>query len=77
MVDLGYLFSVSALALLGMAILRRLRVSVRWISLIPLVLSVAIIWCFGDITNAGDVISQGIASGLLAVGVYHLCFGMR
>ena len=70
--DLGNLFSVALLALLGTWIVGRFPLSERILVLVPLVLSMAITWAFGTLDSIGDVLIQGGASGLIASGFFHV-----
>ena len=72
--DLGNLFSVALLALLGTWIIGRFSLGPRVLALVPLILAVLITWAFGTLTTPADIFIQGGASGLLATGFFHTFF---
>jgi len=72
--DLGNLFSVSLLALLGTWIVRRFSLGPRLLALVPLILAVVITWAFGTLGSVTDILIQGGASGLLAAGFFYTFF---
>lgn len=75
-VDLGQLFSVALLALLGALIARRLPIFKRLSPLMPIILATVIFWGFGNSPTLMGLICQGVASGLLAGGLMYLWYGL-
>lgn len=74
--DLGNLFSVALLALLGTWIIGRFALVRRLMAMMPLILSIGITWAFGGQIGVSGVLIYGIASGLLAAGCLHVLIGV-
>ncbi len=68
---------VAALAVLGALLLRWTGVPNRWTPVTPLVLSMLIVACFGELETAGDTFRIGLVSGLFANGFLFLLLGTR
>jgi hypothetical protein len=74
--DLGNLFSVALLALLGTWIVGRFALGRRFMAMTPMILSIGITWAFGSQGEVLDVLIHGVASGLLAAGSFHVFLGV-
>ncbi|GEM_PF-2674692 len=74
--DLGNLFSVALLALLGTWIVGRFALGRRPVAIAPLILSIGITWAFGNQGGVAEVLIHGVASGLLAAGCFHVSLGL-
>lgn len=68
---------VAALSVLGALLLRWIGVPKRWTPVTPLVLSMLIVACFGELETPGDTFRIGLLSGLFANGFLFLLLGTR
>ncbi|MDE2998891.1 MAG: hypothetical protein OXU79_07425 [Gemmatimonadota bacterium] len=68
---------VAALSVLGGLLLRWVGVPTRWTPVTPLVLSMLIVACFGELETLGDTFRTGLVSGLFANGFLFLLLGTR
>ena len=67
---------VALLAVLGALLFRRLGLSQRLGSVIPLLLSFLIVWAFGGLGSFRDIVSSGLTSGLFASGIIYILLGL-
>ena len=67
---------VALLAVLGALLFRRLGLSQRLGSVIPLLLSFLIVWPFGGLGSFRDIVSSGLTSGLFASGIIYILLGL-
>ena len=76
--ETGNLIGVALLTVLGTLPLYRLRIPVRLRPLVPVVLSVVIVWVWlhHELLSIGRVLGSGIVSGLLAAGILYILQGL-
>ena len=68
---------VAALSVLGALLLRWIGVPRRWTPVTPLVLSMLIVACFGELETVSDTFRSGLVGGLFANGFLFLLMGTR
>ncbi|MCE2439339.1 MAG: hypothetical protein J4F39_07935 [Candidatus Latescibacteria bacterium] len=68
---------VAALSVLGALLLRWIGVPRRWTPVTPLVLSMLIVACFGELETISDTFRSGLVGGLFANGFLFLLMGTR
>ena len=68
---------VAALSVLGALLLRWIGVPRRWTPVTPLVLSMLIVACFGELETISDTFRAGLVGGLFANGFLFLLMGTR
>ncbi len=67
---------VALLAVLGALLFRRLGLSRRLGSVIPLLLSFLIVWAVGESGSFRDIVISGATSGLFASGIIYILLGL-
>lgn len=70
--EIGQLCSVGVLAVLGSLIIQKFEISKIIEAIIPVVLSILIVWSFGELDSFEDVLKYGVVSGLLAGGILYI-----
>jgi hypothetical protein len=68
---------VAALSVLGALLFRWFGVPKRWTPVTPLFLSILIAAFFGELESVTEMLTSGLASGLLANGFLFLLLGTR
>lgn len=70
--EIGQLCSVAVLAVLGSVIIQKFEIPKIVEAIIPVVLSILIVWSFGELDSFEDVLKYGVVSGLLAGGMLYI-----
>ena len=76
--QIGDQLGVAVLAVLGALLIRRFQIPRRLMPLIPMALSILIvwIWLFDSLESVWGVLGHGMVSGLLASGVLSILLGL-
>ena len=74
--EIGNQLGVALLAVLGALLIRRIQIPKRILPLAPMVLSILIVWIFGELSSFAEVLKNGTVSGLLASGMLYILLGI-
>lgn len=74
--EIGELFGLAMLAVLGSLITRKFRIPKRIGVLVPVVLAILMVWTVSGLASVGDVMKYGIVTGLLAGGMLYILLGL-
>ncbi|MDP6775463.1 MAG: hypothetical protein QGI83_01725 [Candidatus Latescibacteria bacterium] len=73
--EIGDQVGVALLAVLGSLILRRLGLPKRVMAISPLLISMLLVWVVPKSETAGQILLDGVVSGLLASGILYVLLG--
>lgn len=77
--EIGDQMGVALLAVLGALIARRFQIPGRIVPLVPMALSIVIVWVwlFDRLESVWQVLGNGTVSGLLAGGMLYILMGVK